>query len=181
MTDVPSASHTSHWGAYTAQVATTSVVGVEPHPDDPLPSPLLGNIVVRQRPRARVAQPAIRRGLARGRAGPDRRRGADEFVEVELGGGARPHGGRARAASSASTATRPIFGGSYGWASAGRFHHAQSQLHRFLDLLGGYTASGNTYSLGAADVILPPRRRRRATRCWRGATSWDVDRASTPS
>ena len=34
-----------------------------------------------------------------------------------------------------------IFGGSYGWASAGRFHHAQSQLHRFLNCIGGYTLS----------------------------------------
>ena len=28
-----------------------------------------------------------------------------------------------------------IYGGSYGWASAGRFHHAQSQVHRFLNSL----------------------------------------------
>ena len=27
-----------------------------------------------------------------------------------------------------------IFAGSYGWASAGRFHHAKSQLNRFFNL-----------------------------------------------
>ena len=27
-----------------------------------------------------------------------------------------------------------VFGGSYGWSSAGRFHHAQSQVHRFLNI-----------------------------------------------
>jgi biotin/methionine sulfoxide reductase len=48
-----------------------------------------------------------------------------------------------------------IFGGSYGWASAGRFHHAQSQLHRFLNLCGGYTRSVNTHSYAAAEVVLP--------------------------
>lgn len=48
-----------------------------------------------------------------------------------------------------------IFGGSYGWASAGRFHHAQSQIHRFLNTLGGYVRSVNTYSSGAAMVIIP--------------------------
>ena len=48
-----------------------------------------------------------------------------------------------------------IYGGSYGWASAGRFHHAQGQLHRFLNCIGGYTASVNSYSLGASEVILP--------------------------
>jgi len=48
-----------------------------------------------------------------------------------------------------------VFGGSYGWASAGRFHHAQSQLHRFLNCLGGYVRSVNTYSYGASSVLLP--------------------------
>jgi len=49
-----------------------------------------------------------------------------------------------------------VFGGSYGWASAGRFHHAQSQIHRFLNCaLGGYVRSVNTYSSGASSVLLP--------------------------
>ena len=48
-----------------------------------------------------------------------------------------------------------IFAGSYGWASAGRFHHAQGHLKRFLNLMGGYTKSVNTYSLAAGEVILP--------------------------
>src|SRR4051812_49644390 len=39
--------------------------------------------------------------------------------------------------------------------SAGRFHHAQGQLHRFLNTIGGYTGSVNSYSLGASEVILP--------------------------
>ena len=49
-----------------------------------------------------------------------------------------------------------VFGGSYGWSSAGRFHHAQSQIHRFLNIaLGGYVRSVNSYSAGASTVILP--------------------------
>lgn len=48
-----------------------------------------------------------------------------------------------------------IYGGSYGWGSAGRFHHAQSQVHRFLNGLGGYTRSVNSYSTGALEVFLP--------------------------
>lgn len=50
---------------------------------------------------------------------------------------------------------KAVFGGSYGWSSAGRFHHAQSQIHRFLNVLGGYVSSVNTYSSGAAMVIIP--------------------------
>ncbi|HEV8306194.1 MAG TPA: molybdopterin-dependent oxidoreductase, partial [Methylomirabilota bacterium] len=48
-----------------------------------------------------------------------------------------------------------VYGGSYGWSSAGRFHHAQSQLHRFLNCLGGYVRAEHTYSNGALTVIMP--------------------------
>src|SRR5262249_15038755 len=62
---------------------------------------------------------------------------------------------------------------SYGWSSAGRFHHAQSQLHRFLNCLGGFTRSVNSYSTGALSVILP-----RVIGTFRGAldraTAWPV-------
>src|SRR6185369_4401817 len=92
--------------------------------------------------------------LEKGHAAGGEGRGAEQFVEVgwdealdlvaaEVDRVRRDHGNAA------------IFGGSYGWASAGRFHHAQSQLHRFLNCIGGYTASVNSYSLGATEVILP--------------------------
>ena len=48
-----------------------------------------------------------------------------------------------------------IYAGSYGWASAGRFHHAQSQIHRFLNTIGGYTRAENTYSFAAGEVVVP--------------------------
>lgn len=48
-----------------------------------------------------------------------------------------------------------IFGGSYGWSSAGRFHHAQSQLRRFLNLTVGSVSSRETYSHAAAEVLFP--------------------------
>ena len=64
------------------------------------------------------------------------------------------------APSSRGCATRhgpgAVFGGSYGWSSAGRFHHAQSQVHRFLNVaMGGYVRSVNTYSSGASSVLMP--------------------------
>jgi biotin/methionine sulfoxide reductase len=171
MPDVTAATHTSHWGAYTAQVRDGELVGVAPHPDDPLPSPLLGNIVSANGA-ARVAHPTVRRGWLEDGPGPDRRRGADAWVTVsweevldrtaeELGRVIGDHGNAA------------VFSGSYGWASAGRFNHAQSQLRRFYGLLGGSTTSEGTYSNAAAEVTL-----RRvvgsAEEVWRGATSWDV-------
>jgi biotin/methionine sulfoxide reductase len=146
--------HMSHWGAFRVTVEDDRIVGVDGHADDPAPSPLLANFVDGIQSPARVARPAIRRGWLEDGPGPDGRRGADPFVEVEwneaialvareLQRVRNEHGNDA------------IYGGSYGWASAGRFHHAQSQLHRFLNCIGGYTASWHSYSLGASEVILP--------------------------
>ena len=146
--------HMSHWGAFSVTVDGDSIVAVDGHPDDPAPSPLLANFVDGIRNEARVTRPAVRRGWLERGPGPDATRGADAFVEVdwpealdlvarELQRVRTEHGNEA------------IYGGSYGWASAGRFHHAQSQLHRFLNTIGGYTASWHSYSLGASEVILP--------------------------
>ena len=50
---------------------------------------------------------------------------------------------------------KAFFAGSYGWGSSGRFHHPQSQLHRFFNSYGGYTKSVNTYSYAASETIMP--------------------------
>jgi biotin/methionine sulfoxide reductase len=129
-------------------------IEVEPHPGDPEPSALLGNIPAAVSHPARIARPMVRRGWLEQGPRPDRRRGRDEFVPVcwsraldlvaaELRRVYAAHGPRA------------VFGGSYGWASAGRFHDAQSQIHRFLNLAGGYVRSVGSYSSDAATVILP--------------------------
>lgn len=144
--------HSSHWGAFTATV-DSGRLSVSAHPGDPDPSPLLRNVAVVGTPKARIDRPHVRRGWLEDGPGADPRRGHDEFVPlewdqaVELLGTElqrvyRDHGPAA------------VYGGSYGWGSAGRFHHAQSQVHRFLNSLGGYTGSVNTYSLGASRVLL---------------------------
>src|SRR5262249_50106886 len=48
-----------------------------------------------------------------------------------------------------------IMGGSQGWSSAGIFHEARGQLHRFLAAAGGYTDQVMNYSFGAALAFLP--------------------------
>jgi biotin/methionine sulfoxide reductase len=53
---------TSHWGAYNVRVEDDEVVEILPHPADPDPSPLLGNIASALRHPTRIARPAIRRG-----------------------------------------------------------------------------------------------------------------------
>ena len=47
-----------------------------------------------------------------------------------------------------------IYAGSYGWASAGRFHHARTQLQRFLGGIGGFTGARDTYSNAAGAVLV---------------------------
>ena len=147
-------SHSSHWGAFEAEVADGTVVAIRPYEHDPDPSPLLGNIVDSLRHRARIAQPMIRAGWFDRGPGADARRGAEPFVPVswttaidllarELRRVYDQYGGAG------------VYGGSYGWSSAGRFHHAQSQLHRFLNGLGGYVRGEHSYSNGAQSVIMP--------------------------
>src|SRR5947199_88658 len=79
------------------------------------------------------------------------RRGADPFIELDWEEAAQRLADELKRVI-ATHGNAAIFGGSYGWSSAGRFHHAQSQVHRFLNALGGYVRSVDTYSLGAARV-----------------------------
>ncbi|MCD7052096.1 molybdopterin-dependent oxidoreductase [Rhodococcus sp. BH2-1] len=167
----------AHWGMFDVESAAGDVSAVHPYAGDADPSPILGNLPGSVRHRARITGPAVRRGWLESGPGPSEVRGADEFVAVswdeltellarELRRVVDRHGNRA------------IFGGSYGWASAGRFHHAQSQVHRFLNMLGGYTRSVHTYSLGATGVIMP----RVVGTHWKlfaRSTNWDVIAANT--
>lgn len=142
----------THWGATRIFTEDGRILRADPFEEDPDPSPIARVLPKAVHHADRVARPSVRKGWLRG----DRARGAgrDDFVEMpwdealdiaaeEIGRIRRVHGNGA------------IFGGSYGWSSAGRFHHAQGQLHRFLNCIGGYVAQKGTYSLAAAEVMLP--------------------------
>jgi biotin/methionine sulfoxide reductase len=175
--DHPDLPTTSHWGAYRVKGGPDGKIVVTPHPDDPAPSPLLGNISGALRHATRVRRPAVRRGWLENGPGPSDRRGHDPFCEVSWDKAldlVAAEVARVRGAHGSEA----IFGGSYGWASAGRFHHAQSQLHRFLALAGGYVASRNTYSLGTSEVLLP-HLVGSAGLVLRGASSWPTIVANT--
>ncbi|UOA25690.1 molybdopterin-dependent oxidoreductase [Pseudosulfitobacter sp. DSM 107133] len=143
---------TSHWGAFEVDVENDRIVATRPFAADPHPSAIPDILPAAVHHHTRVARPSIRRGwlASRERSG----RGSDEFVELpwdealdiaaqELERVRKAHGNEA------------IYGGSYGWGSAGRFHHAQSQVHRFLNTMGGYVASFGSYSTGCAQAIMP--------------------------
>lgn len=145
----------THWGAYRVRSENGRPVEMRPFERDPDPSPIGNSMVAGWAAECRVRRPAVRRGyLERGAADDARQRGREPFVEVTWDDvteivAAEVQRVRSRFGNEA------IFGGSYGWSSAGRFHHAQSQLHRFLNSIGGYTNSVNTYSVAAGEVIVP--------------------------
>lgn len=145
----------AHWGVYAVQRQAGQATGLGPLPQDPDPSPIGLAMWDAYRSPLRIQRPAVRRSwLEHGPGARPELRGSEPFVEVswaqaldlvaaELGRVRERHGNGA------------IFGGSYGWSSAGRFHHAQSQVHRFLNTFGGYVRSVDSYSLGAARVLMP--------------------------
>lgn len=145
----------SHWGVYEAAVHDGQVTGLRALAEDPDPSPIGLAMWDAYRSPVRVLRPAVRRSwLEQGPGARPELRGREPFVEIEweraldlvaaeLQRVRGTHGNEA------------IFGGSYGWSSAGRFHHAQSQVHRLLNAIGGYVRSADSYSLGAARVLMP--------------------------
>jgi biotin/methionine sulfoxide reductase len=153
MTRVRGLPHSSHWGAFSVLVREREIE-IVPHPRDADPSALLGNIPAAVSHKARIARPMVRRGWLERGPGPDQQRGCDEFVAVSWAEALDRVAAELRRVYDAH-GPRAVFGGSYGWASAGRFHDAQHQLHRLLNLAGGYVRSVNSYSSGAAAVILP--------------------------
>jgi len=165
----------THWGVYEVEMHAGEAVALHPFKDDPLPSPIGLHALAPELDRLRVRRPAIRQGWLRNHSPTGR--GQEPFVEIpwdealdivaaELSRVRATHGNEA------------IFGGSYGWASAGRFHHAQSQVHRFLNSIGGYVRHQNSYSLGVARAlmshIIAP-----MDDLMSSHTSWDVLQAHT--
>jgi biotin/methionine sulfoxide reductase len=145
---------TSHWGAFQVLTRDGRIVGTADFTPDPHASRIAETIPAAVYHRTRVARPSIRRGWLQGGDRARNLRGHDEFVELpwdealditatELQRVIAEHGNGS------------IFGGSYGWASAGRFHHALSQVHRFLNVSGGYVSSFASYSTAAAQAIIP--------------------------
>ena len=164
---------TNHWGPGHAQIRDGRITQILPLANDPAPSPISDNVAGSLNGRARILRPAIRQGWFENGPGPaDGARGREPFVEVgwdraldllagELTRVRGQHGNGA------------IYAGSYGWSSAGRFHHAQSQLKRFLNTQGGFVRSEGNYSFHAALVLMPHivgNYREQVT----GATRWSV-------
>jgi biotin/methionine sulfoxide reductase len=145
----------THWGTYQPKVEQGRITDMQPFSEDPDPSDIgRGFIDVLDAP-SRITAPMVRKGwLERKGLVPSGQRGADSFVEVDWQTALDLVAGELDRVRT-DYGNQAIYAGCYGWASAGRFHHAQSQIHRFLNCIGGYTKSVNTYSFAAAEVIVP--------------------------
>jgi len=148
----------SHWGAFDAHVENGRLIHVTPFSEDPHPSRLIETWPEMIYSENRITRPAIRRGwldtVARGRLHPGVGRGSDAFVNVPW------HEALDLVASElervrTNYGNASIFGGSYGWSSAGRMHHARTLIHRFMGAIGGCTGQVTNYSYGAAMRLLP--------------------------
>jgi len=145
----------SHYGAVMAVVEGDKMVGIQPYASDIDPSPIINSLPGMVHGNLRIPQPMVRAGWLADRHRSDgSRRGADAFVPVswemalDLVAGELE---RVRTEHGAES----IYGGSYGWGSAGRLHNAPTLLRRMLGFTGGYTASVNNYSFGAALPLMP--------------------------
>jgi biotin/methionine sulfoxide reductase len=103
----------------------------------------------------RIARPAVRESWLTDRGRADgTRRGAEPFVEVSWDAAlalVAEEVQRVREGFGAGA----IFGGSYGWSSAGRFHHARTLVRRYLFAGGGCVDQIGNYSWGCARFLLP--------------------------
>ena len=163
----------AHWGHFEVEVCEGEVVAIHPNANDPDPSPILESMRDTLTHPSRIQSPMVRAGyLEQGPGAPSRSRGQEPFVALEW-----PQALDLLAEElkriKAAYGNEAIFAGSYGWASAGRFHHAQSQIHRFLNLFGGYTYSVDTYSTAALTVLLPYILGQKPY-IWQNCTSWPM-------
>lgn len=164
--------HSSHWGAFDAVVEDGKLTGVKPFKKDPSPSPILNSIPNAIYGKTRVSSPMVRSGwLEKGPEKSKANRGEEPFVPIswdlaielisdELKRVKKDYGNES------------IFAGSYGWASAGKFHNAKGLLKRFFNLFGGFTDQKLTYSISAGYAITPYLVGTNSV-CSSETTSWD--------
>src|SRR6185437_2192299 len=144
----------SHWGAFVAEVEDGRLVGVRPFEHDPHPSPMIEAWPDMVAAPSRIQRPMVREGYLRGgaaRSGAGR--GREPFVPVSWDR-ALALAAEALADTKRRYGNSAIFGGSYGWSSAGRLHHARTLVRRFLFAFGGCVDQVNNYSWAAAQVLL---------------------------
>ncbi|MFT3688730.1 molybdopterin-dependent oxidoreductase [Paenirhodobacter sp.] len=140
----------THWGFYRHDGRAESL---RPAPSDPDPAGFAADLPAARLAPCRILRPAVRQSFLENGPGHGRR-GAERFVEVSWDEAERLAAGEI-ARIRDRWGPEALYSGCYGWSSAGRFHHAQSQVKRFFNAIGGSVRSTQTYSYAAGEVLLP--------------------------
>ncbi|MDX8452331.1 molybdopterin-dependent oxidoreductase [Mesorhizobium sp. VK9D] len=141
----------THWGFAHVDVEDGRVARLRPFEKDANASPIQDGVAEAVYAATRVGRPHVRKGWLEGRRDG---RGGDAFVPVDWET-AYDHVERALRQALDNGGNEAIFAGSYGWGSAGRFHHAATHLKRFLNTIGGFVDQKQTYSFAAGQIICP--------------------------
>ena len=145
----------AHWGAFTVDVADGRIVRLAPFAKDPHPNWMLRGTAELLSTPNRIKSPMIRHGFYKDRARSNPAgRGSEPFVRVSWDEAIGIVADELRRVKT-QYGNRAIYGGSYGWQSAGKFHGAAQALQRLLALYGGYVSYVNTYSAPVLPVITP--------------------------
>ncbi|MDT0684356.1 molybdopterin-dependent oxidoreductase [Roseicyclus sp. F158] len=140
-----------HWGPFEAEVSDGRLVRTAPMEGSGADPDMIGAWPELLYSETRIREPHIRASWLEGKKAG---RGRDPLVPVGWDE-ALSHVAAELARVHRDFGPASIFGGSYGWSSAGRFHHARTQIRRFLAATGGFTDQLGNYSWGAAQMILP--------------------------
>lgn len=144
----------SHWGMYDVEVENDRVVGVKPFTTDPEPSRIIEAMPSAVHAACRIERPMVRQGwLQHGVKSSRAGRGVEPFVAVSWDDALDLVAGELQRVK--ETYGNEAIYASSGWASAGVFHNAPTQLYRFLNGYGGFVSQVTNYSFGAASVIVP--------------------------
>ncbi len=146
----------THWGTYFAETRDGKIVAMNPIKSDSNPSKISEGIPSAIDDDLRVRTPWIRKGWINNKNNDRKRdlRGNDTYVSVSWDEAIGIVANELQRTKE-KFGNEGIYAGSYGWSWAGRFHHAQGQLHRFMNCFGGYTRSEGTYSYAASEAIIP--------------------------
>ena len=144
----------THWGTYKFSVDENNKIKLDNWELDSSPTEFGLGLVDAANDKLRIKQPYVRKGWLDNNCKSDGNRGRDDFIPISWDK-AFELASKELLETKKAFGNSAIFAGSYGWASAGRFHHAKSQVNRFFNLFGGFSSSFQSYSYAAAQTLLP--------------------------
>ena len=144
----------THWGTYKFSVDEDKKIKLDNWELDSSPTEFGLGLADAANDELRIKQPHVRKGWLENNCKSDGNRGRDSYIPVSWDE-AFELASKELLETKKTFGNSSIYAGSYGWASAGRFHHAKSQVNRFFNLFGGFSSSFQSYSYAAAQTLLP--------------------------